>query len=220
MVELVLQGVDVAQQQGFILLSPLVVDANVFLEDEGLVEQGDLRGGLRLGHPLPNPSFVLAVADGLHQLRLQLLLTHWVFVLQPQPLEGVFGLVFFARTHGFEGRRKVVVHLNVHSLSTLLHPLFQAPHHQLVFLLPTLHPAQGFLLHPHFPQELVQVFFEGRRLADPLNGLDDLCVAGAVTVAHGDIVWREGQQELVDITILVLFLENGNLRKNFHQSKI
>ena len=83
LIELVLEAVDIGDEQPLILPSPAVVDldALVLIQHQRLVQQRHLLDVLRVGNALPDPVLVLVVADGLHQLRLQLGLAHRVLVL-------------------------------------------------------------------------------------------------------------------------------------------
>lgn len=83
LVELVLEALDVGDEEPLVLLAPLVVDLHllVLVEDEGLVHEVHLLVLLGVCYPLPDPVLVVVVADGLHQLGLELGLAHRVLVL-------------------------------------------------------------------------------------------------------------------------------------------
>ena len=70
LVELVLEGVDVGDEEALVLLGPAVVDlyALVLVQHQRFVQQGDLIDVVRVCHALADAGLVLVVAYCLHEL--------------------------------------------------------------------------------------------------------------------------------------------------------
>jgi hypothetical protein len=67
-----------------------------------------------------------------------------------------------------------------------------------------------------FPEEIIDIFLQSKTVAHALNGNNDLFIVVVVTVAHANVASWEAKQQLIDITVLVLFLDLAYLGLDFH----
>lgn len=205
LVELVLEGVDVGDEEALVLLSPAVVDpyALVLVQHQRLVQQRDLLNTVRVGHALPDPGLVLVVADGLHELGLEFRLAHRVLVLELQPVEAVLAPALVEHAgHWLSGVGEVVVDLRVHLLPVFLDAVLQAFQDVAVPFLRGLQPRPGLSVDSYFLEELLAVLASAGLAHREQRSRDPFVGVAAVGELTGIL---EGKQQLILIAGFVPF---------------